>query len=185
MLKVGDWVTQYSAGYWKVLHIIPKYAEEDYSYEGKSWKKGDLIGNWVILKKGFTPKMKPSNLCEAVDLQWCRPVSNEILQSIEKAFAENPKAKEKFDKATNLPKPAIASVWMNLSDEHVESFSEVLGKLPERFTEQQLRMAADEYLAFEADPSIATYILYLFSHPWERSETIEPLYCGSELKKYK
>ena len=25
-IKVGDWVTQYSAGYWKVVNIFPKYA---------------------------------------------------------------------------------------------------------------------------------------------------------------
>lgn len=34
MLKIGDWVTQYSAGYWKVLNILPKYADSDYSYNG-------------------------------------------------------------------------------------------------------------------------------------------------------
>ena len=38
-IKIGDWVTQYSAGYWMVVNIFPKYADEDYSYNGKSWKK--------------------------------------------------------------------------------------------------------------------------------------------------
>ena len=33
-LKVGDWVTQYSTGYWMVVEIFPKYADEDYSYNG-------------------------------------------------------------------------------------------------------------------------------------------------------
>ena len=28
-LKVGDWVTQYSAGYWQVVGIFPKYAESN------------------------------------------------------------------------------------------------------------------------------------------------------------
>ena len=51
MIKIGDWVTQYSAGYWKVINIIPKYADEDCSYDGRSWKKGDRLGEWVILKK--------------------------------------------------------------------------------------------------------------------------------------
>ena len=38
-LKVGDWVTQYSAGYWQIVGIFPKYADEDYSYGDNSWKK--------------------------------------------------------------------------------------------------------------------------------------------------
>ena len=29
MLQIGDWVTQYSAGYWQVVGIRDKYAEED------------------------------------------------------------------------------------------------------------------------------------------------------------
>ena len=36
-IKIGDWVTQYSAGYWRVVDIFPKYADEDYSYDGQSW----------------------------------------------------------------------------------------------------------------------------------------------------
>ena len=56
MLKIGDWVTQYSSGYWKVLNILPKYADSDYSYNGNMWQKGDRLGDWVILKKGFTPQ---------------------------------------------------------------------------------------------------------------------------------
>ena len=39
MLKIGDWVTQYSAGYWKVLNILPKYADSYYSYNGNVGKK--------------------------------------------------------------------------------------------------------------------------------------------------
>ena len=42
-IKIGDWVTQYSAGYWMVVKIFPKYAEEDYSFNGISWKKGEHI----------------------------------------------------------------------------------------------------------------------------------------------
>lgn len=45
MIQKGDWVTQYSAGYWLVLEVIPKYADEDYDYNGTSWKKGDRLGD--------------------------------------------------------------------------------------------------------------------------------------------
>ncbi|MDO5123942.1 MAG: hypothetical protein Q4D44_04665 [Eubacteriales bacterium] len=182
-IKIGDWVTQYSAGYWKVINIFPKYAEEDYSYDGKSWKKGDRLGEWVILKKGFTPKMKPSNACDFVDAKWCKLVSNDILHSIEETFAENLKVKEKFEKAPNMPRPSIASVWMALADEQAESFSELIKNLPTRFTLEQFWAWSADYRQHIVEPSDATHILYLYSYLWEIDDNFEPLHFGPELKK--
>ena len=182
-IKIGDWVTQYSAGYWKVVNIFPKYADADYNCDGKSWKKGDRLGNWVILKKGFTPKMKPSNACEFVDAQWCRLVSNDIAQSIEAIFEENPKAKQKFDKASNMPTPSVTSAWMTLTDEQAASFSGLFKDLPDRFTAEQFWIMAASYRQYRANPSKATHILYLFSYLWEIDEQFEPLHFGPELKK--
>ena len=182
-IKVGDWVTQYSAGYWMVTNIFPKYADEDYSYNGKSWKKGDRLGDWVVLKKGFTPKMKPSNACEFVDAQWCQIVSTDIIQSIETAFAENPKAKVKFENAPNMPAPSVASIWMVLSDEEAELFLEHIKKLPERFTIKQFWSLSEYYRQYVVDPSEATHTLYLFSYLWEIDDDFEPLHFGPEIKK--
>ena len=53
---VGDWVTQYSAGYWKVVAIYDKYADEDDWRDPPTYRKGDHISYWVVLKKGFTPR---------------------------------------------------------------------------------------------------------------------------------
>ena len=183
MLKIGDWVTQYSAGYWKVLNIIPKYADEDYSHDGTAWKKGDQIGDWVILKKGFTPKMKPANACEFVDGQWCKAVSAETAAAIEAAFAENPRAKQKFDSAPDMPKPSVASTWMKLSDEEAAAFSDLLSLMPQRFTQVQFWALASDYRRCITDPSGASHILYLFSCLWEIDEHCDPLHFGPELKK--
>lgn len=182
-IKIGDWVTQYSAGYWQVISIFSKYADEDYSYEGKSWKKGDRLGEWVILKKAFTAKMKPGNACEFVDAQWCAPVSQDVVESIEAAFSENPKARQKFDRAPNMPKPSVSSVWLALSDEQAESFSEHLRSLPERFTSEQFWELCESYRQFVADPAKATHILYLFSYLWEINDDFDPLLFGPEIKK--
>ena len=182
-IKIGDWVTQYATGYWMVINIFPKYADEDRNYNGYSWKKGDRIGDWVVLKKGFTPKMKPRNACGFVDSQWCKPVSNEIVQSIEAIFEENPKIKQKFEKAPNTPDPCVASLWLTLSDEQAESFSQLISTLPERFTSEQFWDFASEYRKYIVDPSKATHILYLFSYLWEISDNFEPLHFCPELKK--
>lgn len=183
-IRVGDWVTQYSAGYWKVINIYPKFADKDYNYNGFSWKKGDRIGDWVVLKKAFTPKMKPSNMCECVDAQWCKPVPNDIAHSIESAFAENPKAKSKFENAPSIPNPCIASDWMALTDEQAESFSEHIKNLPDRFTSEEFWAYSSNYRKNIVDPSNATHILYVFSHLWEINDKFEPFYFGPELKKY-
>ena len=182
-IQIGDWVTQYSAGYWMVTNIFPKYADEDYNYNGKSWKKGDRIGDWIILKKGFTPKMKPSNACEFVDSQWCKPVTSDIVQSIEASFAANPNAKAKFEKAKNMPKPSVASAWMALTNEQAESFAECIKNLPDRFTVEQFWTQSASYRKYLVHPSKATHILYLFSYFWETDEQFEPLHFGPELKK--
>jgi hypothetical protein len=182
-IKIGDWVTQYSAGCWMVVNIFPKYADADYSYNGKSWKKGERLGEWVVLKKGFTAKMKPSNACEFVDAQWCKPVSNDISHSIEATFAENPKVKEKFENAPNMPKPSVASAWLKLTDEQAELFLKFMQTLPERFTSKEFWSYSASYRQYIVDPSEATHILYLFSYLWEIDDNFEPLHFGPELKK--
>lgn len=182
-IRPGDWVTQYSAGYWKVIDIFPKYADADYSYNGTSWKKGDRLGDWVILKKGFTPKMKPSNACDFVDSKWCVPVSSDIAQSIEAAFANNPKAKQNFDKAAGMPNPSVTSSWMLLSDEQAECFSTLIKTFPKQFTLEQFWALAADYRKYIVDPSQATHILYLFSYLWEINADFEPLHFAPELKK--
>ena len=39
MFQIGDWVTQYSVGYWQVVDIKAKYAEEDRVMESNFGKK--------------------------------------------------------------------------------------------------------------------------------------------------
>ena len=39
MIQIGDWVTQYCAGYWMVTDIKPKYADEDIHNDRINCKK--------------------------------------------------------------------------------------------------------------------------------------------------
>ena len=183
MLKVGDWVTQYSAGYWQVLAIYPKFADDDYVGEKISWKKGDRLGDWVVLKKGFTPKMKFSNACEFVDSAWCKPVTKEQLESISEAFVSNLKAKQKFDKAPSQPKPMVAALWFDLPEERVGEFTSLIQALPERFTTTVFREAIRKFAQYEKQPP-AGYILYLFSYPWEQAENYDLFHFGPKLVEY-
>ena len=182
-IKVGDWVTQYSAGYWKVVAIFPKYADADYSYNGISWKRGDRLGDWIVLKKGVTPKMKPGNACEFVDGKWCQPVSAEIVEAIEAVFAENAKAKEKFDKAPNMPNPSIATVWLTLTEEQAAALTALLPKLPERVPVEQFWDLAANYRQYSVNPAKATHTLQMCSYVWEINDCFEQLQFGPELKE--
>ena len=182
MLKVGDWVTQYSAGFWQVTAIYPKFADDDYQGEKVTWKKGDRLGDWVVVKKGLTPKMKFSNLCECVDSAWCKPVNEDQLAAIHAAFLQNPKGKQKFEKASDQPKPYVAALWLDLPEERAEELSALLDTLPERFTDEQFRKHTAEFKQYERRSS-GSYILYLFSYPWEMDEQFNMLHHSPQLKK--
>lgn len=184
MIQKGEWVTQYSAGYWLVLDVIPKYADSDYDYNGTTWKTGDRLGDWAILKKGFTPKMKPANACEVVDARWCTPVAQETRLAIEAAFAEDPKAKQRFDSAPDRPRPAVSSAWLRLTAEQADALNQRLGGLPERFTQRQLWEHLEAWEPMLARPDEATHVLYTFSYLWETGADFTPLQFGPELKAY-
>ncbi len=50
-IKIGDFVTGYYSGYWQLIDIKPNIATYDYSSEHTQRKKGQVIGQLVILKK--------------------------------------------------------------------------------------------------------------------------------------
>ena len=42
-IKIGDFVTSCEAGYWQLIDIKPKMADEDYSCGTVKWKKAMLL----------------------------------------------------------------------------------------------------------------------------------------------
>ena len=98
-MKIGDFVTGYGSGYWQLIDIKPHIATEDYDSEDIHWKKGQIIGQWAVLKKCFTAKLKPRIDFSCEDARWLKPVSHDILIEIEKYFGEHPDYKQKFDTA--------------------------------------------------------------------------------------
>ncbi len=179
MVKIGDWVTQYSAGYWQIVDIIPKYDED----EPKGiFKKKKQIGCWAIVKKGLTPKMKPSNLCECIDISWCQPVSSDTTLEIKSFFKENEKAFEKFQNAPSKPNPYISSIWLNIPEEMEASFSELLASLPEKFTLDEFWKAAKDFKDFVSKPP-TTHILNFESYPWELDKKYNILYFNPTFKR--
>lgn len=180
--KIGDWVTQYSAGFWMVMDIKPKYADSDYDFQDTHWKKGCLIGQWVILKKAFTPKMKRSIRCECVDAAWCRPVNPDVQAQIAGSFQADPAYTEKFRNAPAAPEPEVISVWMNIPEPEEDAFQMLLTGLPEKYTIQEFWNRAQGYRAYVSMPP-ASHLLTFRHHCWELDSRFDPVLFGAELEK--
>ena len=181
-VKIGDYVTGYGSGYWQLIDIKPKIATEDYVGEGIRWKKGQIIGQWAILKKCFTDKMKPRIDFSYEDIAWVKPVSDDIRKEIEKCFQDNPKHKQKFDAAEIKLQPMITNCWLDLPEEQESEFIATLQKLPAQYTMDEFWKAAKDYKKYVSKPP-TKYLLYLLTYPWDIDKKANLIYSDWELSK--
>ena len=125
-IKIGDFVTGYGSGYWQLIDIKPHIATDDYNSEDVHWKKGQVIGQWAVLKKCFTTKMKPRIDFSYEDSRWINPVSHDTLLEIEKYFGEHPDYKQKFDTAEVKLPLSVTNIWIDLPKEKEDEFKTTL-----------------------------------------------------------
>ncbi len=181
-IKIGDFVTCYTKGYWQVIDIKPRVAAEDYSSDHARWKKGDTLGQFIIMKKCFTPKMKPKIDFVYEDSYWVKPVSEDILVQIKKYFEENPDYKEKFDNAEVKLRPTLLNFWLDLPEEKEMFLRETLRKLPERYTTEEFWRVAKAYKKYISKPP-TKYLLNIFTLPWDLDKKADFICFDWELKK--
>ena len=182
-IKIGDYVTVYYSGYWQLIDIKPHIATDDYSSEHAQWKKGQIIGQLVVLKKCFTDKMKPRIDFTYEDSRWMKPVSDNILVEIEKYFEEHPDYKQKFDNAVVKLSPDIRNCWMDLPEEKEEDFRSTLKKLPDQYTIDEFWKVAKRYKKYVSKPP-ARYLLNLSTYPWNIDKKANEIYFDWELIKH-
>jgi len=179
-VHIGDFVTTCEAGYWQVLDLKPKIADEDYHTENAHWKKGDIIGQWVILKKAFTPKMKPKIDFSYLDASWLQPVSPEVSAEIQKYFKEHPDYKSKFDSAEIQLRPMITNCWINLSEKEEADFRRSLEKIPAQFTMEEFWKKFKGFKKKMTAPPTSHLINFL-TYPWNMDKKANLVYFGCEL----
>ena len=179
-LKIGDFVTGYGSGYWQLIDIKPKIASEDYASDSVRWKKGQVIGQWAILKKCFTSKMQPRIDFSCEDSAWVKPVGNDILVDIQKYFEDHPEFKRKFDTAVIKLRPMITNCWLDLPEEKEEEFKSTLQNLPVKYSMDEFWKVAKDYEEYVSKPP-AKYLLNLFTYPWDMDEKANLIYFGWEL----
>ncbi|WP_312476179.1 hypothetical protein [Neobacillus sp.] len=80
-IKIGDWVTQYSAGIYRVEKIF-------------EFKNREPI---AVLKKGFTNKLKASVRWDSCSISLCETISDDLLKEIKSIFENNSKFSKKFN----------------------------------------------------------------------------------------
>ena len=182
---IGKWVKQYRAGYWYVVDIKPKYADCDYSAENVSWKKGDLLGCWALMKKGFTAKMRFSLDSDYSDSSWLKPITSAEQEAIDLYFSEHPEQKAKFEAYPFSPKPGIVNLWLNLSEEKESAFNEAMDDLLPRFTGSDVSTLIKDFDAETTKPGEARYELNLMLFPWELTDGFDQIYIGSVLSRMK
>lgn len=181
-LVIGNWYTQYSVGFWQLIDIKPKYAFDHHNSEAISWKKGDRLGDWAIVKKAFTPKMKKSIRVECVDADRLKPVSEETASQMMQFFSEHPDYQQKFDAAKNLPAPYVSYVWLTLTGAEAAGIQNKLSLLPAKFTEKQFFDITGLPDHCITKPP-ATHILHFLGYPWELTADFDPLYFSVELSE--
>ena len=182
-IKIGDFVTGYYSGYWQRIDIKPHIAPEDYNSGDIHQKKGQIIGQWAVLKKCFTAKMKPRIDFSCEDFCWLKPVSDDVLVEIEKYFEEHPDYRRKFDTAEIKLPLTIANYWIDLPEEKEDEFRAVLEKLPAQYTMEEFWEVAKHYKKYISKPP-ARYLLSLsMTHPWDMDKNANLVYSGWKLTK--
>ena len=184
LLKIGDFVTSYESGYWQIIDIKQKIADFDYSNDKVNWKKGDLIGQYIVLKKVLTNKFKPKIDFSYVDSAWVKKVSDDVQEKINNLFEENIKFKEKYDNTEVILPPTIKNCWVKLNNEQAKELENIIKNLSSDFTIDEFWNQAKNYKNFITNyPS--DYLLNFLTFPWNVDENGNMHYYSCELKKLK
>ena len=165
------------------MALHPKIADEDYSGPKASWKKGDRIGQWAVLKKCLTPKWKPNIRVITVDSYWVHPVDAETDHLIRQYFEEHPAFCQKFENASQLPDPYITNCWLDLHEETEESLLAALSELPEQFTTAQIGETVRRCGCQICSNTKPTHLLNLMCYPWQLDSNADTLYHKWDLQK--
>lgn len=179
-LHIGKWYTGYRAGFWQLIQIFPKYASFDYEGEHAKWKKGDLIGQWCIVKKAFTPKMRKSLRVEFTDSAWLKPVSEKTVFQINQLFQDDPEYRKRFDLFDNNPTPMVTNQWVSLTNSEEADLIQKMHLLPPRFSMDQFYSITQiSKSCFHKPPT--THLLNFSGYPWDLTDCFDETYFKADL----
>jgi hypothetical protein len=109
-INIGDWVTQYRTGYWKVKELHPKYSP----FDCDRLHKGEPIGVEAVLQKAFNNTFKFNMEMSTCDLSLCQHVTKAVMRKIEKYFKEHPDDEIKFETSQLPVPPNVTAIHLNI-----------------------------------------------------------------------
>lgn len=121
-INIGDWVTQYRTGYWKVKELHPKYSP----FDCDRLHKGEPIGVEAVLQKAFNNTFKFNMEMSTCDLSLCQHVTKAVMRKIEKYFKEHPDDEIKFETSQLPVPPNVTVIHLNIDDAQRDHISSLL-----------------------------------------------------------
>ena len=114
-LRVGDWITSYSAGIFRVEHVIIEYYDESYPLIPPGKKIGDVIEHrTIIAKKLFNSKFKKLLGYESCSELLAKKVTQEQKGQMKIILAQNPQFLQQLDEYTIPPLRTIFNMPLQI-----------------------------------------------------------------------
>ncbi|RUS41953.1 hypothetical protein [Cohnella sp. AR92] len=118
-MDVGDWVTSYSKGYFRIERIIKRYYDVSHSggFLGSNHIGEEIEDPIVVLKKGFNTNLKASLGFDSCALSLCKRISGDAHNIIEKKFIEDKKFEKRFNDYIIPPIVSLHNIGFNANRE--------------------------------------------------------------------
>ena len=168
-INIGDWVTQYRTGYWKVKELHPKYSP----FDCDRLHKGEPIGVEAVLQKAFNNTFKFNMEMSTCDLSLCQHVTKAVMRKIEKYFKEHPDDEIKFETSQLPVPPNVTAIHLNIDDAQRDHISSLLNiELPNLTYPKVKEILSDNGLT-EVLCGAENTLLFLYGYSWEQNENFD------------
>ena len=180
-INIGDWVTQYRTGYWKVKELHPKYSP----FDCDRLHKGEPIGVEAVLQKAFNNTFKFNMEMSTCDLSLCQHVTKAVMRKIEKYFKEHPDDEIKFETSQLPVPPNVTAIHLNIDDAQRDHISSLLNiELPNLTYPKVKEILSDNGLT-EVLCGAENTLLFLYGYSWEQNENFDMIYSNTILRESK
>lgn len=178
-INIGDWVTQYRTGYWKVKELHPKYSP----FDCDRLHKGEPIGVEAVLQKAFNNTFKFNMEMSTCDLSLCQHVTKAVMRKIEKYFKEHPDDEIKFETSQLPVPPNVTAIHLNIDDAQRDHISSLLNiELPNLTYPKVKEILSDNGLT-EVLCGAENTLLFLYGYSWEQNENFDMIYSKYDFKR--
>ncbi|QSP94017.1 hypothetical protein LPB19_12545 [Marinobacter salinisoli] len=114
-IKIGDWVTSYTAGIWQVYRVIDDFYELRWSLQEEKKKSDRTL---ICSKRLFNSKWKRSFSSESCHHVFVDLLSSDDVRRISVEFNKNPKLQEAFEKYEPKDSNLLSDIGFSLPESY-------------------------------------------------------------------